>query len=497
MDPTTGEHRPEESPAPIGGRRVVGGVLSFAASALASKLIAAVAFAVIARSVGAREFGLVAVAAAFALALESWVGQGMGDFVVSHPRLERAHLDTAFWINIVAGGLVAGALSVAAPVLEAWTGTPDTTPLIRWLSVGLIFHGATVVPAALLLREGRFKAAAARNAAATAIAAAAGMGAALGGAGRWALVIQSLVSDVVGLLVLAGAVRFWPRPVGTWRHARELWSYGGNMLGVSVVNALAQRVTMAIVGGWTSATSAGFYAVAQRVQQIATQLLIKPVDTVALPTLARLRDDPTVASEMFVRTASLAAAVAWPAFAGLALVASDALVVVLGDGWAAAAGPLVAFSVLGSARVVSYLTGATLRAGGRPYLVLRVVLIEAVVLVGGLAVAKGAGVTALAWASAVASVAVLPLYLWLVRVHARIDLARLALLLTPIAASLGFMAVAVWLLRTELGASEPATRLVAASAAGVVTYLTALAVLARGSLREAMEVARGRRRTAA
>lgn len=295
------------------------------------------------------------------------------------------------------------------------------------------------------------------------------------------MVAQALASDAGNLAMLFATSGYVPGGEVSRRHARELWAYGRNMMGSAIIGAVGQRLGVALVGAWNGALGAGHFAVGQRIQQIATQLLIKPVDTVALPAFARIGTADGLAAA-FPRVLSCAAAIAWPAFAGLAALSVQAVGVVLGPQWDPAAAVVAAFCLLGAAQVPAYLAGAALRSIGRPDLVLRARGLEVGLGLIALVAARGRGVPVMALAYAAATVLVLPYYLRHLRREAGVSLLDCLAPMFRVSATVSVLVGTVQVALALVGRQPEIVKLVACSSAGAAAYLLAGAVLLRPEL---------------
>ena len=89
--------------------------------------------------------------------------------------------------------------------------TPELTLVLTLLAPSLLIRGACVTPRALLLRRMAFRRIGIADITAATVGGALGVGAAVFGAGYWALVVQLVSTDVVLLLMFIdlGAGR-WP-----------------------------------------------------------------------------------------------------------------------------------------------------------------------------------------------------------------------------------------------------------------------------------------------
>ena len=155
-------------------------VLSFIVGILMARLLSPV------------EFGLIGMVLFFAGLATLLVDQGMGAAIIQNKGLEARHLDSIFCLNIFFGVLVAGALSIASPLIASFYHEPILRPLTMWVSLNYLINSLSVVPNALMAKRMEFKRLAIIETIAVVISGSVGIFLALRGFGVWSLVWQML-----------------------------------------------------------------------------------------------------------------------------------------------------------------------------------------------------------------------------------------------------------------------------------------------------------------
>ncbi len=154
----------------------------------------------------------------------------------------------------------------------------------------------------------------------------------------WAMVIGALSSRIIGVFLSYGMHSYRPRFQLT--RLSVIWSFSKWVLLSNIGGYLNSQIDKLLVGNRTNETVLGTYSVAHDVAAMPTTELLAPLGRVLFPAFVQRRDDP----ELFVRSLSTAigvqALVAIPACIGLALVADDVVLILLGPNWIQAA-PLI------------------------------------------------------------------------------------------------------------------------------------------------------------
>ena len=182
-------------------------VIWSAAQGWGGQLIAFVVYALLARYLEPRDFGLVAMAGVFIAFTQVFVDQGLSIAIVQRDELTASHLDTAFWTNIGAGLGLAALCAILAKFIGALYQQPELVPVLQVLSLVLLINSFCSVQSSLLRRRLEYKPLATATLSGTLSGGIVGVGMAISGYGIWSLVGQQLTARSVQLIMLWVAQR--------------------------------------------------------------------------------------------------------------------------------------------------------------------------------------------------------------------------------------------------------------------------------------------------
>ena len=294
-------------------------------------------FAVLARTLGPRAFGVFALAAAFAELVRILPTAGFTSAIQRAKSVSPEMADTVLWASLAVASLGAAALALLAGPISHLVGEPAVAPLLVGLALTLPISAAGATHIALMLHDFGHKAMASRSVGSNLIGGAAGLAAAWGGWGAWSLVVQRGVTELVGTLMAWQAYPWSPALKFSTRLLRELSGYSLTMTYAQVLYVALVRVQDVIVGRFIDTAAVGQYRTAWRTVELISQGVIMPFTQVALPTLGRLQDDLPAFRKAYLRITAVCSAVAVPAIVGFAVVAPDVIPLVFGPEWAPAA----------------------------------------------------------------------------------------------------------------------------------------------------------------
>lgn len=365
---------------------------------------------VLAAIVGPRAFGIVAMTAVYIAFIGMLLEQGLSEALIQKRDLEDEHLDSAFWMVMVAGS----ALTIGSLACSGWWSEvnqlPEVSRVINVLSLLIPIEALTIVQRAVLSREMNFKKLAIRANGSVLIGGIVGIALALKEFGVWALVAQRLVSAATALALLWSMGRWRPKLRFSRRHARDLFGFSTLTFLRACAVFVGQRADVMIIGLFFGPTAAGIYRVADRIRAAATEFTIRPFISVALPHFSRLQAERGRLRNGVLLSMRGSGTLAIPVMAVIAS-SSDQLMAAVGPQWVAGADALEILCILGATTVLTTFAVPLMQALGRPLMAALLACIITVITLVLLASAglllKGAPVETQAVGMALARLAVL------------------------------------------------------------------------------------------
>lgn len=329
------------------------------------KAIFALVTFVLASILGPSDFGTVSMAMVYILFIQMFLEQGLCLALIQRKDLDAEHLDSVFWMVMVAGLALVG-ISVG---LSGWWARVNHLPtlarVIRWLSVSILIESLTVVQRAVLHRDMNFKSLSLRSNAAAAVAAVVSLGMALAGFGVWALVGQKLGEDISALALLWKISSWRPRLRFSLLHLKQLLGFSVASLFTRVGVFVNRYSTGLLIGLFFGPVAVGVYRLAERVVNTLLDTTTTPLQLAAFSQFSRLQDHRAELRQSALQCLRLGATLTIPSLAGLALV-STPLMAAMGPQWAPAAGVLQILCALGMVLTFTRFTETLLPALSRP-----------------------------------------------------------------------------------------------------------------------------------
>ncbi len=321
---------------------------------------------ILAAILGPEAFGIVAMALVYLAVVDLVLEQGFLTTLVQREQLDREHLDSAFWVNVV-WCLVLAAVSFA--LAGWWAGVNDVPQLeevIQVMSILPVVSGLTIVQQAYLQRNLQFRGLAVRANVAALTGGVVGLVLALTGAGVWSLVAQQLAAGVMSLVLLWAVSDWLPGFRFSRTHARDLVGFTSGVFLANIGGFINRRSDALLIGLFFGPTVIGIYRLADRFVDSILELTMRPVGLVSLPHMSLLQRDPealrrTVAT--FIRIAMLTTLPVLLVFAAC----SDYVLAVIGPEWVIGSDALKLLCVVGIVKGLVHFTGPLLFAVAKPF----------------------------------------------------------------------------------------------------------------------------------
>jgi O-antigen/teichoic acid export membrane protein len=215
------------------------------------------------------------------------------------------------------------------------------------------------------------------------------------------------------------------------------------------------------------------------------ELLIKQfsgiVSQVVFPAYAKMRDDPAALSQGFLQTMRYVSLITVPLGLGLALTAQPFVLVFYSAKWEAAAPVMTTISLYTLLRSLTFNAGDVYKAQGRPGLLTKLSLVQAVVLIPGLywAVTGPASLVVVGWVQTAVALLGAILNLIVAGKMLNTSLREMATALQPAAVGGTVLVLAVLGALSLTGQGTPVVQLSISVLSGGLAYVGALFLLQR------------------
>lgn len=351
--------------------RTVSGIGWNTASTVLRQVLQTAFFVILARLLTPDAFGLIGMVMVFAGFGQLFSELGMKSALVQQQDLADRHLSSVFYANLGLGFLLTLSVAALAPVFAFLYAEPRLQGIVIGLSGIFALSSLGIVPRAILEREMRFKSLAFIDLTSVILAGAFGVFLAWDGAGAFSLVGQRLAIPLIAAVGVWAVIPWIPTPAFDWGALKELLGFGGNLTGFNAFNYWIRQVDDFLVGRFGGSQALGIYNRAYAVMLLPIRQVTQGIGNVAFPAMSKIQDQEIRLRRNYLKLLGLIALVTFPMMAGLAIVAEEFVLGLLGSDWAGMIPILQILCFVGLMQSIGSTTGLIYKSQGRTDIMFR------------------------------------------------------------------------------------------------------------------------------
>jgi lipopolysaccharide exporter len=343
--------------------KVFAGAIIVVAMRWTDRLVGLVSTLVLARLLVPDDFGVIAMASVYAGLIDVFLDLGVVAALIHKGQCDDDDYSTAWTIRMVQGAVAAMIIFATAPLVADYYKDPRVVGVLYVMAGTIVIAGLENIGIVAFQKNMQF------------------------GRDFQFFFLRRIIGFVVTLALAWHLKSYWALPIGaligraagvglsymmhplrprlTLQKMSGIWSMSQWMLVRNVGVYFDSRLDKLIVGGRADASTVGAYSLADEISTMPTTELLAPLGRVLFPAFVEARDKPELLQRSFLLALSVQVIIAFPAATGLALVAKDAVLVLLGDRWSIAVPFVQVLSLIYGISAVSHASGYLLLTLGK------------------------------------------------------------------------------------------------------------------------------------
>ena len=363
------------------------------------QIISWIATPIVARLLSPADYGVAGMAMVYVGLVQLVTDFGLGAAIVQRRELDDDQIAQLGGVSLLLGVAFTGISIALAPSVAGFFGNPDVEAVLIVLSVMFLASGFQTIPRALLARDLRFRHLAVLDGAEALSNIVVTLPLAVLGFRYWSLVFGAIAGRLVSTVLALwwGRHRLgWP---SHWETLAGPLQFGAHVIGSTLAWYAFINADLTIIGRQLGSVALGIYSIAMTLASIPVDRLSALVARVSPAILAKVQHDQPALRRYVLALSEGTALLTFPAAIGLALVAREFVLVVLGKEWLAAVLPLQILAISAVLRSVLPMFGQVLVATGNSRLTMRANVATAAILIPLFWIGSrwGAGGVALVW----------------------------------------------------------------------------------------------------
>ena len=295
---------------------------------------------ILARMIAPHDFGLLAMLTIFISVANIFVDSGFSSALVQKKERTEKDFSTVFYFNIVISILIYLFLFFLSPFIARFYNEPVLELLTKVISLNIVINSFAVVQRAILVIRVDFKRQAKFSLISVLISGFIGIILACNGFNVWALVVQSLLCNILNTFFYILYVKWTPLVVFSVTSFKLLFSFGSKLLISGLINSIYLNLYSLVIGKFYSATDVGFFNRAYSLAQFPSSNLVSVMSRAMFPIQCELQNDIIKLKQSFFSYLRFSCFVIFPLMVGLAFVSKPLILFLLSDTWSEAILPL-------------------------------------------------------------------------------------------------------------------------------------------------------------
>lgn len=461
---------------------------------LAAQIISWLSTIIVVRFISTHDYGLNAMLEAPLELLFLLSTFGLDTALVRARQITENELRSVFGWLLVVNGLLFLLYFLGGGLLAAYFHAPGLQPLAQVLAFMFLLIPFRVIPNALLDRDLKFKLKAKVELMASVLTTVVTLTLAVQGAGIWALVAGVLTNRILLAVLLMGMQPWLIKPSFAFAPARAMIAFGGIMALTSALAMLGNMLPVLIAGPVLGAASLGIFAVAMQFALLPMAKIMPVLIPIIFPAFAKFQGQPVAVANYLHKTLGILSLALLPVMIGLACVAEEFVLTVMGESWRAAVLPLALLSLAVPFRAVASLYRQVLGGTGYAGLALKSILVYVALFLPLVWLGAGYGVLGIVLAVLFTEPVVAVVTVWMSKGAMNTSVCQLAASLRPALLASGLMVATVFGSKALLAQQSELIQLIAAVLVGMLVYAATLRLGFVGELNEAIRLLTGKSR---
>lgn len=331
---------------------------------MATRLLGLVSTLILVRLLVPEDFGLIALAASFATALNVALTLGVEEQIIRARAPDRAMYDTGFTLNLLRGVLVGALVWAAAAPAADFFDEARLEPVLLALALSAALSGLANIAVVDFRRDLRFDREFTLNLYPRLAGIAVTIGLAFLVRSHWALVAGIFVNRF-GMVVMSYTMHAY-RPRLTLVAWRSLAGISAWTWALSMATMVKDRSESLVIGRLLGTTSVGHYAVGVEIATLPATEVVEPICRACMPGFAAShRAEADAGRDNFLRISALLALLTLPAGVGISAVAGPVVALGFGQPWLEAVPVVAILGIAGMLTLFGNVSTALLLAHAR------------------------------------------------------------------------------------------------------------------------------------
>lgn len=313
-------------------KAIYGVILSFSGT-IGTQLIQLIIQIILARLLTPKDFGIIGMVTIFLTLSQVFIDSGFTTGLIREKNSTQEDYSTIFFFNLIISIVLYLILFASADLISDYFKEPQLLMIIKVLSLILIINAFGLIQRTMLTKNINFKNLTIIDLISAILSGVIAIIFALLGFGVWSLVIKTITMQFLQSLLLSIFNRWMPSWTFSFSSFIRLFNFSWKLLLASLLSTLFENIYYVIIGKAFSTKDLGFYVKAKSLVDISQNLITNPIQKVSYPVLSNIQDDEERLRRGYKKMIISSSYITFPLMFGLASIAPQILIILLGEQW--------------------------------------------------------------------------------------------------------------------------------------------------------------------
>lgn len=303
------------------------------AESLSTKGVSTIISIILARLLMPEDYGIIALTSVFINFTNILVQSGLHTSLVRKEKVDNQDYSNAFFLSFIIAAICYIFFFITAPYIAMFYKQPIISAVLRVQMLSLFLCSFGTIRNAIIIKEFRFRELCWINVIASIVGGILGIILAYCGLGVWALVLYTLLRDLLGNFILLYLVKWKPVWKLSIKRLKGLVSFSIWVLISSVLDFCGNNIYNAIFGKKYSMGELGLYSKGNQLPEMICLHTYGAITSVLLPTMANVQNNKGQLKMVCRKMVEVSAYIIFPMMTGLAMVGIRLIPVLFTSKW--------------------------------------------------------------------------------------------------------------------------------------------------------------------
>ncbi len=352
---------------------------------------------IIARIVSPSAYGLIVMIQVFLTFSQLFIDGGFANALIQKKDRNETDYCTVFIFNMAVALALYLVLFFAAPFIADFYDEPQLKSITRIVSLNLIFSSLSIVQKTRLTINLDFKTQTKAGLLSVIISGTIGIICAYCGFEVWALVVQSLINQVIISVALMSFSHWTPKPIFSFHSFKKLFSFGSKLMLSNILTSIYINISNLVIGKKYTSADLAFYNRGFTLSEFPSVNLAVVLNRVIYPVLTQVQDDRELLTKEYLKYLHLSHYIILPLMGLLFVLANPLIEVLLTPKWLDAVPYLQIFCLNFMLYPIMQQSGNPVAAIGHSGILLKYQLVKRIVSFGILIYTLTISIPAVCW----------------------------------------------------------------------------------------------------